>query len=162
MCVRAICGQINVFISYANQDGNAIYQPLSRALIKKDYDVWDSGCWTNADQLTKNDPFAMEYGYAVVLITEAYANSPYCLKELERLYFSNKLIIPFRTPNAQIPYLLRTQQCLKISSEPTVDEIQQIAGLIDALVEFKLGGILHSKDDLLETIHALVCKINHQ
>lgn len=161
MCVRAICGQLNVFISFASRDGTAIYQPLSQALIKKDYDVWDSSCLSHTDRLSNIFPIASEYGYAVILITEAYSKSPFCLKELEELYSTNKIILPFCTPGAQIPLLLRTGTCYRLPPCPTGNEIQLIVDLIDALVEFKLGGIVHSKVELSETIEALTYKLSH-
>ncbi len=161
MCVRAICGQLNVFISFAHGDGSSIYQPLSRALIEKDYDVWDSCGISHMDQLTETIPQAMEYGYAIVLLTESYVNSPQCMAELELLYHSNKLILPFYTDGARIPFLLMTQQCFPISRNPTVAEIGLIVELIDKLVEYRLGGTVHTKEELQNRIDALLRKLRH-
>jgi hypothetical protein len=160
-CVKKICGQLTVFISYAAHDGNAVYHQLSEALIKKDYDVWDSDCLATANLFKMDHPIATEYGYAVILVTEAYAKSPYCLMELEQLCATNKRILPFRTPGAQIPFQLCAQRCYSIPTNPTVDEIQLIVNLIDALVESSLGGIVHSKDELQKTIGTLEHKLLH-
>jgi hypothetical protein len=157
-CVKKICGQLTVFISYAAHDGNAVYHQLSEALIKKDYDVWDSDCLVTANLFKMDHPIATEYCYAVILVTEAYAKSPYCLMELEQLCATNKLILPFYTPGAEIPELLRTWQCFRIPSDPTPEEIGHIVELIDALVELQLGGNQHSARELQETIREMMRK----
>lgn len=160
-CVKKICGQLTVFISCAANDGNGIYRLLSKALIEKDYDVWDSNGLAGANLLKMDHPIATEYGYAVILITEAYSKVHFCLNELDQLLSTNKRILPFRTPGAQIPFQLCTQRCYSIPTNPTADEIQLIVNLIDALVESSLGGIVHSKDELQKTIGTLEHKLLH-
>jgi hypothetical protein len=63
-------------------------------------------------------------------------------------------------PTVEIPALLRTRQCFRIPSDPTPEEIGHIVELIDALVELQLGGILHSKRELQETIRELMRKFS--
>lgn len=159
--VRAICGQLNVFVSCAARDSLPIYRQLSQALIDKDYDLWDSRCISSMKQLTETVPLAMDYGYAIVLITESYTKSPFCLKELEYLCNSKKIILPFLTAGTEIPYLLRGQQCFRISPTPTAHDIKLIVDLLDALVEYKLGGTVHSKEELQNTIDTLIHKLSH-
>lgn len=158
--VREICRQMNVFVSYAWKDSAAIYESLGEALLAKDYDVWDSACISGPERIAHIFPVASEYGYAVILVTEAYAKSPFCLMELEQLCATNKLILPFYTPTAEIPELLRKVQCFRISSNPTLEEIGRIVDLIDALIELQLGGILHSESELQETISEMMRKFS--
>ena len=54
-----------------------------------------------------------------------------------------------------------TQQCFPISQNPTAAEIRLIVELIDTLVEYRLGGTVHTKEELQNRIDALHRKLRH-
>ena len=163
--IKEICTLIKVYISFAHRDGFAIYQPLMTALVEKDFDVWDSesdlqpGDYTLDLSGTIRD--TAENGFAIVLVTENYARSPFCLAELEQLLRSSARIIPLVFGDAEIPALLRNHQCYRIPHIPTPEDIGLIVELIETVLESKIVGPIRYQADKLNKLAQLEEKLNY-
>ena len=148
--VREICTFLRVFISFAQRDGSHIYNALLQALVEKDFDVWDS-----VSDMDASNPFAEQMsdvidhtagnGFAVILITNSYSKSDYCLLEMERLLQSGAILFPFVVENAPIPLPHLTKRCYQMSRNPSPEEIDMIAELIEKELQTRIQGPIKNR-----------------
>ncbi|MBQ4066263.1 MAG: toll/interleukin-1 receptor domain-containing protein [Clostridia bacterium] len=163
--VKEICTLIKVYISYAVSDGRDIYSLLANALIKKDFDVWDSECDLEPGRLEGQVLDAVkqtaENGFSVILVTEEYARSEWCLRELEWIISSKARIIPLIFSGAHIPDALKGRECFRIPHTPTEKDIDLIVELIEAILESKIIGPIHYQADKYNKIKEIYEKLNY-
>jgi len=165
--VKEICTLIKVYISYTRRDGYEVYKQLSNALIEKDFDVWDSECdllpgaefYTEIQNIIQK---TAEYGFVVVLITDAFMISKYCLQELEWIVSSNATIIPLIFGKAEVPSVLDERECFRIPHIPTKEDIGLIVELIEAILESKIIGPIHYQADKYNKIKEIYEKLNYE
>lgn len=165
--VREICALMKVYISYTRRDGLAIYNLLANALVEKDFDVWDS-----ESNLRTSDLFdkqiedaiqqAADNGFVVIIVTKGFAQSLWCLRELEMMLSSKATIIPLVFGDAPIPDILDTYECFRIPHIPTATDIQLIVELIETILESKIIGPIRYQADKYNKIKELYERLNYQ
>ena len=165
--IKEICTLIKVYISYTRRDGYEVYKQLSNALIEKDFDVWDSECdivpgtevYTEIQSIIQK---TVEYGFVIVLITNAFTRSKYCLQELEWIVSSNTTIIPLVFENAEVPNILDKHEYFRIPHIPTEADIGLIVKLIEAILESKIIGPIRYQADKYNKIKEIYEKLNYE
>ena len=165
--IKEICTLIKVYISYTRYDGYEVYKQLSNALIEKDFDVWDSECdivpgtdfYTEIQSIIHK---TVEYGFVIVLITNAFTRSKYCLQELEWIVSSNTTIIPLVFENAEVPNILDKHEYFRIPHIPTEADIGLIVELIEAILESKIVGPIRYQADKYNKIKEIYEKLNYE
>ncbi|MBE6587565.1 MAG: toll/interleukin-1 receptor domain-containing protein [Ruminococcaceae bacterium] len=164
--VKEICTLIKVYISYTKRDGLDVYNLLSDALIKKDFDVWDSECDLNTGNISIQIFDAIqqtaETGFAVVLITDDYVHSEWCLKELEWIVSSGAKTIPLVFGDVKVPSILDKRECFRIPHIPTETDVNLIVELIEAILESKIIGPIRYQADKFNKIKEIYEILNYE
>lgn len=139
--LQTVMRQTRVFLSYSHKDV-ALKERLFRKLLKTDFLVWeDSGeLWGGCDwgnQLAENIALACKEGFVLLLITENHVHSEACRKELLFAGNNHGNLVPVIVGDVELPdayqLLLGTRQWLRISAEPTEEELDKI---VDYLVTY--------------------------
>lgn len=163
--VEEICTLIKVFISYTRYDGLEIYNLLAEALIQKDFDVWDSESDMHLgsvpDQIYTAINQTAENGFAVILITDGFVHSEWCLMELAQIVSSRAKIIPLIFGNAKIPDILEHCEYFRIPHTPTSTDINLIVELIEAILESKIIGPIKYQADKYNKIKEIYERLNY-
>ena len=143
--VHEISKDLEVFISYAHSDINFAYA-LADALAEKDYSVWtdrnlsDNSNWQ--EQIANSISNAASHGFVIAIISQNTIKSAFCLKELTFALSKNSEIIPIMLGDFELPsiliYHLKDLPCLKISENPTKDDVDFIVKTIDNNLTIKL------------------------
>lgn len=165
--IKEICTLIKVYILCAHSDGHEVYKQLSNALIEKDFDVWnseqnilsDAEIYTDIRNIIQK---TAEYGFVVVLITDAFMTSKCCLQELEQLFLSNATIIPLVFGKTAVPIILKKREYFKIPHIPTKEDIGLIVELIEAILQSKIIGPIHYQADKYNKINEIYEKLNYE
>ena len=104
--IQDICLRIKVFISYSRRDYDFV-KPLVDTLIKKDFDVWTpedlSICTNWCDAIQNQIKKTAEYGFAIIVLSNNYANSNFCMQELYSLIKASSKIYLLKPSNLNIP-----------------------------------------------------------
>lgn len=164
--VKEICTLIKVYISYARYDGSEIYNLLANALIQKDFDVWDSE--SNLHPGEFQNPLydtiqqTVENGFAVILVTDSFAHSEWCLKELDWLVSSKAKIIPLVFGDVKVPNILKKYEYFRIPHTPTLTDINLIVELIETILESKIIGPIRYQADKYNKIKEIYEKLNYE
>ncbi|MBR5859331.1 MAG: toll/interleukin-1 receptor domain-containing protein [Clostridia bacterium] len=164
--VKEICTLIKVYISYAKCDSLNVYNFLANALIKKDFDVWDSECDFNtsdfSNQISDVIQQTADTGFAIILITDGFVNSEYCLKELEWIVCSGANTIPLVFGDVKIPSVLDKRECFRIPHIPTETDLNLIVELLETILESKIIGPIRLQADKFNKIKDIYEKLNYK
>lgn len=164
--VKEICTLIKVYISYTRRDGLDIYNLLANALIEKDFDVWDCECDLGPGNIVHQISDAIqqtaENGFAVVLITDSFIHSEWCLRELELLDASNAKVIPLVLGDAKVPSILDKRECFRIPHIPTATDVNLIVELIEAILVSKIIGPIRFQADKFNQINKIYEQLNYE
>ena len=164
--VREICSLIKVYISFSARDGREIRDLLAEKLTEKDFDVRDSESEVSADsimaQVEDNVRKTAENGFAVVLVTEAYSDSTFCLRELETIVSANTRVIPLVFGDAQIPEALRAYRCFRIPTVPSEEDVSLIIELIETVLESRIVGPIRFQADKYDKLCEISERLNYK
>lgn len=145
--VRKISADIEVFVSYSHRDWKMV-QPLIRALVKKDYSVWEErnnllpGCDWRA-QISDGITRCIDSGFFLIAITQESIKSSFVKDDLAFARTRGARIIPIILGNFPIPddirLLIGQFTCLTLpTANPTEEDFTQI---VDALDSFLMKSI---------------------
>lgn len=124
-----------------------IARRIKNALVRHDYLVW-----LGADEIAAGQDWAeatmdamsmtARSGFAVVLIGERTADSPWVKRGILSLNSLGGMIIPVLIGDATIGdrgtlgYVLACLQSIRISENPTDDELEQLVKTFESQIEF--------------------------
>ena len=166
--VENICRSIRVFVSYKQADSHELVNIIAKEFERRDFDLrlHDSlSAGTSWQSSTKNDiKEAAESGFILILLTKSYAESQYCLAELNmimKLYGKAK-IIALKFGDATVPEIASRLPIYSIPAMPSAEDAHLIAELVEAELRSGIRGPIRYQADFLNKISEISEKLNYE
>ena len=132
------------------------------------FNVWDdelltpSVSWNRTIRNTLQE--AANSGFIIVLLSENYINSSYCLEELKEIMELSKTakIITLAIGECSIPELLKDSRVYRIPLVPSDEDIHLLVELIEADLKRGIKGPISYQADALNKYNEIAEKINYE
>lgn len=136
--LQTVMRRTRVFLSYSHKD-EALKDRLFQKLLKTDFLIWEdrSDLWVGSEwrnRLAENITLACKEGFVLLLITENHVHSENCYRELLFAEENHGTLVPVVVGDVELPgayqLLLGTRRWLRISAEPSEEELDKIVDLL--------------------------------
>lgn len=167
-CVEEICRAIKVFVSYRTSDSHALVEMLATELEKKDFDLRLHTALTAGrswlGEMKSGIKEAAQSGFVLMIITEKYVESEYCLAELrEIMKLAGKAkIIAIKIGNVELPEFARRLRCYSIPTMPTREDAHLIVELVEADLKSGIKGAIRFQADAFNKMKEISEKLNYE
>src|SRR5579859_8117887 len=139
---------MELFISYSRSDKQWVFELARELRHKQELEVWhDQDLVMGQDWWNEILKQIEECQYFMLILTPAYVNSAYCIRELEYAHALGKPILPLIMKSCDQPPLLRSIQSHDIEGQSLSDVVHKCAVALRKIEtnRLKSGTIVGSK-----------------